>query len=45
MQLEWSQHKKIKNYIEFLKDNKDFETNFYDVGDGISVSVKKDEKK
>ena len=36
---------KIENYIEFLKDNKEFETNFYDVGDGISVSVKKDEKK
>lgn len=36
---------KIEGYIEFLKENKDFETNFYDVGDGISISVKKDEKK
>ncbi|HIS86909.1 MAG TPA: O-methyltransferase [Candidatus Caccenecus avistercoris] len=35
---------KIENYIEFLKNNKDFETNFYDVGDGLSVSVKKNEK-
>ena len=35
---------KIENYIEFLKKNKDFETNFYDVGDGLSVSVKKNEK-
>jgi len=36
---------KIENYIEFLKENKEFETNFYDVGDGIAVSVRKDEKK
>ena len=35
---------KIENYIEFLKNNKDFETNFYDVGDGLSVSVKKNVK-
>lgn len=36
---------KIENYIEFLKSNSEFETNFYDVGDGLSVSVKKNEKK
>lgn len=36
---------KIENYIEFLKNNPNFDTNFYDVGDGLSVSVKKDEKK
>lgn len=36
---------KIEDYIEFLKENKEFETVFYDVGDGLSVSVKKDEKK
>ena len=36
--------KKIEDYIEFLKNNQEFETNFYDVGDGLSVSVKKDEK-
>lgn len=36
---------KIEDYIDFLKENKEFETNFYDVGDGLSVSVKKDENK
>lgn len=36
---------KIENYIEFLKNNPEFETKFYNVGDGLSVSVKKDEKK
>lgn len=33
--------KKIRNYIEFLKNNKEFETEFFDVGDGISVSRRK----
>ena len=33
--------KKIKDYIQFLKDNNDYETVFYDVGDGISVSKKR----
>ncbi len=32
---------KIRNYIEFLKTNDEFDTIFYDVGDGISVSMKK----
>ena len=32
-----------ENYIDFLKDNEDFETKFYDIGDGLSVSVKKNE--
>ena len=32
--------KKIRNYIEFLENNKEFDTKFYDVGDGISISVK-----
>ncbi len=36
---------KIENYIEFLKTNPDFDTNFYDIGDGLSVSVKKNDKK
>ena len=36
---------KVEEYIVYLKENKEFETNFYDVGDGLSVSVKKDEKK
>ena len=33
---------KIENYIDFLKDNDEFETKFYDVGDGLSVSIRKD---
>ena len=33
--------RKIRNYIEFLKNNKEFETEFFDVGDGISVSRRK----
>ena len=33
---------KIENYIDFLKDNEEFETKFYDVGDGLSVSIRKD---
>ena len=30
--------KKIRNYITFLKENKEFDTEFFNVGDGISVS-------
>ncbi len=30
--------RKINNYKEFLKENKEFKTNFYEKGDGISVS-------
>lgn len=33
--------RKINNYVEFLKQNNNYETNFYNVGDGISVSRKK----
>lgn len=33
--------RKIENYIVFLKDNEEFDTKFYDVGDGLSVSIKK----
>ncbi len=32
---------KIENYIDFLKTNDEFETKFYDVGDGLSVSIRK----
>lgn len=32
--------RKIRNYIDFLKENKEFTTEFYSVGDGISVSKK-----
>lgn len=35
---------KIENYIDYLKENPEFNTEFYDIGDGLSVSVKKDEK-
>ena len=35
--------KKIENYIEFLKNNEEYTTNFYDVGDGLSISIKKSE--
>ena len=31
---------KLEKYIIFLKDNKEFDTKFYDVGDGLSVSKK-----
>ena len=33
--------RKIKDYVEFLKSNTKFETEFYEIGDGISVSIKK----
>ena len=29
---------KIKDYISFLEENKEFKTTFYDMGDGISIS-------
>lgn len=32
--------KKIRNYIEFLKTNSDYETNFLKIGDGISITKK-----
>lgn len=35
---------KIENYIDFLKNNEEFDTTFYDIGDGLSVSTWKDEK-
>ena len=36
---------KIEGYIEFLKDNPEFDTKFYDLGDGLSVSTWKNETK
>ncbi len=33
--------KKIRKYIEFLKANEEFETEFFEQGDGISVSRRK----
>lgn len=31
---------KIKKYIDFLKDNEEFSTTFYNIGDGVSISKK-----
>ena len=36
---------KIETYIEFLKENKEFETKFLEIGDGLSVSMKKNDNK
>lgn len=36
---------KIERYIEFLNNNKDYITKFYDIGDGLSVSFKKNNEK
>ena len=36
---------KIEKYIEFLNQNKDYITKFYDIGDGLSVSFKKNENR
>lgn len=33
--------RKIRRFINFLKQNKDFDTTFYDIGDRISVSVRR----
>ena len=35
---------KIEKYIEFLKENEDYVTKFYDIGDGISVSFRKNDE-
>lgn len=32
---------KIEKYINFLKDNKNFKTRFFEIGDGIAISRKK----
>lgn len=32
---------KIKKYINFLEENKEFDTTFYKLGDGVSVSKRK----
>lgn len=33
--------KKINNYKTFLKENREFETKFINIGDGISISIKR----
>lgn len=35
---------KIEKYIDFLKENDEFVTKFYDIGDGISVSFRKNDE-
>lgn len=35
--------RKINEYVTFLKDNREFKTGFYSIGDGIGVSVRKSE--
>ena len=32
--------KKIRKYIEYLKDNNNYKTTFYKLGDGVAISVK-----
>ena len=34
----------VKDYIEFLKENKEYTTKFYDIGDGLSLSFKNEDK-
>lgn len=36
---------KIEKYIDYLKANKNYVTKFYDIGDGLSVSFKRNEKR
>lgn len=33
--------RKIKDYIKFLKENEEYKTEFYELGDGVAVSKKK----
>lgn len=33
--------RKLNNYIVFLQNNLEFETTFYELGDGVSISIKK----
>ena len=34
---------KIKRYIDFLENNEEYDTKFYKIGDGIAITVKKEE--
>jgi predicted O-methyltransferase YrrM len=33
--------RKLNSYIEYLENNEKFDTTFYEIGDGISISIKK----
>lgn len=35
---------KLESYVDFLENNGEFDTTFYDIGDGLSISKRKDEK-
>ncbi len=35
---------KIEKYIDFLKEKEDYTTKFYDIGDGLSVSFRKNDE-
>ena len=39
-----SRVEKIEKYIEFLKENEEFETEFLKLGDGISISKRHEQK-
>lgn len=36
---------KIEGYIDFLKTNEEFDTEFLNIGDGLSISVRKNDEK
>ena len=36
--------KKIQKYIDYLKENKNYETIFYPIGDGISITKRKNDE-
>ena len=33
--------RKLNNYIDFLKNNEEFKTDFYELGDGVSISYRR----
>lgn len=35
---------KLEKYVDFLKENKEFKTRFFDIGDGIAISRRMDKK-
>lgn len=36
--------KKIRKYITYLKENETYQTIFYDIGDGVSVTTRKEDR-
>lgn len=36
---------KLEKYVDFLKNNIDFKTRFFDIGDGIAISTRRNSKK